>query len=326
MKGNIKEIMNSKHDQDINYSKILNKIDERKDKSYLKYLKPIGGLASCLLVVLLVANVVGLPGMGSSAKYESAYDYAMPEEAVAAYDNGMYYETSGNSYSNNIEVRDAKIIYTANISFETKDYNASNEALNNLVNKYNGYILSSDTWSNEYEGVTYHNGNCTVRIPVDNYSAFMNETNGVGNVQNVSQNQDDITDDYIDVQTRIETYKVQEQRLIELLAKAENLSDIISIEDKLSEVRYNIESYQSRMNYYTKVTDYATITIYISEVINYSNNNKIIKALNNTIDNFVDFLEDIAVFFIYALPFILALVVIVIVVVMIIKKRNRNKK
>jgi len=325
MKGNIKQIMNVKHDQDINYSKILTKIDERKERNYLKYLKPIGGLAGCLLVVLLVVNTIGLPGMGANAKYEAAYDYAMAEEAVSLKDGGMYYENTGNTYSNNVEVSEAKIIYTANISFETKDYNASNEALINLVNKYKGYILSSDTWSNEYEGVTYHNGNCTVRIPVDNYNAFMNETNGVGNVQNVSQYQDDITDDYIDVQTRIETLKAQEDRLVELLAKAETLSDIISIEDKLTDVRYNIESYQSRMNYYTKVTDYATITIYISEVVNYSNNNKIIKAINNTLDNFVGVLEDIAVFIIYALPFVLAIALIVIVVIVIIKRKSKKQ-
>lgn len=93
----------------------------------------------------------------------------------------------------------------------------------------------------------------------------------------------DITNNYVDAQSRLEVKEQEKERLTELLDSAENISDIISIESRLTEVISDIESYQAQLNSYDDVVDYSSINISITE----KNNESIIPAKTDFVDKAV---------------------------------------
>lgn len=141
-----------------------------------------------------------------------------------------------------------------------------------------------------------------------------------------SENADDITDTYIDLSARLENLKAEEETIRSLLDKATDMSDILEIEKRLSEVRGDIESYQSQINYYDKVTDYATITISISQVRTYTANKSFIEKVGDlfkeSFSNFGQALYGIFSLLVYAIPYLL----IALIIFLIIRKIRKNKK
>ena len=81
---------------------------------------------------------------------------------------------------------------------------------------------------------------------------------------------EDITGSYFDTQARLNALEQEEKRLLELLEKAETLDEIIQLEDRISNVRYEIESLTSQMKIYDKEVAYSTVSIFLEDVTEYS--------------------------------------------------------
>ena len=165
-------------------------------------------------------------------------DDAMNESSAAAggADTGTAVLTSGELESAGESAHAAensKIIYTANLTLESKDYDAARAALDAALAEAGGYMESSDEYANSGSRRSL---SLTLRVPQENYESFLAAVAATGNVTYKSQQAEDVTTQYMDIEARLDSLKEQRTRLQELKASADNLSDLLQIESSLSDV------------------------------------------------------------------------------------------
>ena len=164
-----------------------------------------------------------------------------------------------------------KWIVTVDMSAETEDLDTLLAGLNETVTRMKGYVEDQ----NIYNGSTFsshrrRNANLTIRIPAADVDAFAAEVSGVANVVSKNVSREDITLKYVATESKVTALKTEEARLLELLAQAETMSDLLEIEARLSDVRYELESFSSQLRRYDNQVDYATIFLFIDEVQEYT--------------------------------------------------------
>ena len=299
--------------------------------------KQVGALAACLAVCVVGYNVLGTGMLDIGAKSSNMALYSAnssaastaggftaqqamldaPEAATYSLDAGatdrMNVDTDVLSENDAAAAEDRqastspKIIYTANLTLESKDYDTARAALDAALNDAGGYLESSS----EYSDVgSSRSVNLTFRVPEENYQSFLDAVAQAGNVTYKSQQADDVTTQYMDVETRLANLEAQRTRLQELQAQADNLSDLLQIETSLTDVQSQIESWQSQLDWYSNQVSCCTVYITLNEVetltpISTSFGAKLLAALRNGWTGFVSGAQAVAVFLVGAWPAIL---------------------
>lgn len=218
-------------------------------------------------------------GTGSSTDVLSATDAAAATEGANAVDS-------------------AKIIYTANLTLESKDYDAARAALDDALQAAGGYLESSSEYSNTG---SRRSVSLTYRVPQENYQSFLDAVAAAGNVTYESEQADDVTTQYMDVETRLSTLEAQRTRLQELQQQADNLTDLLQIESSLNDVQYQIESWQSQLDWYSNQVQQCTVYVNLNEVQAYTPGEedgfaaRIGTAFSEGWSNFVNGLQQLAV-------------------------------
>ncbi len=153
-----------------------------------------------------------------------------------------------------------KVIKEGELAFETGNIAETKKKLLELTRSLGGYIETESQQKDDYsKNSTY---SMTVRMPAQNFEKLVDGlTDQASHIDNKSIRSTDVTTQYIDIKTRLETKKALEQRYLELLKKAGRMEDILSIEGKLAEVRSDIESTQGQFNYLSKQVAYSTLTV-----------------------------------------------------------------
>ena len=164
-----------------------------------------------------------------------------------------------------------KIIYTAYANLETTDLDQSIDTLNGLVEQYGAFLESSSVTGNNLLDIAagYTDGRCadfTLRVPKEHYSDFTSALDTVGNVTNLTSDAENITAQYSDVETQVKSYDTQEQRLLEIMAQADTVEDMITLESRLSEVRMEKDRLETQLQNWDRQVDYSTVTISLTEV------------------------------------------------------------
>lgn len=222
-------------------------------------------ILSLLMVVLLVSVLFTACGGSSTEAY---YDNAMPQEEAKeapAAGEGIY------GASNSTTASDAntgqKLIKRVNIDAETEDLSALLPQLTNKISELGGYIESQELYNGSlYSSYRSRRVNLTIRIPAERLGEFTTQVEGISNVVNYSETTDDVTLQYVDTESRVKALEVEQERLLELLAKAETMSDLLEIEDRLTDVRYELESYASQLRTLQNKVSYATVYLYVDQV------------------------------------------------------------
>lgn len=255
--------------------------------------------------LLIVLGCLLLVGCSSSAKTEAAYVTDSVYEESTSYSTGSYDNGYQDAMSDEkeYEERETKLIYEANVSVETKEFQESLDKLYEKIKECGGYVLSDSM--NNY---SRKSSNLTIRIPQENFDKFMKDSEELGNVTHSSISAQDVTDYYYDTEARLHNYEVQEERLLELLDIAESLEDIMAIEARLSDVRYQIESYTGQLKTLDKRVTYATIYMDIYEVVTYQTvtfGSRFVEACKDTWLNALEFVQELIIACVYLLPFVL---------------------
>jgi hypothetical protein len=153
-----------------------------------------------------------------------------------------------------------KIIKQGDIHFETGNVIGTRKAIYDQLIKLNGYASGeSETNSSETNQKEY---TINAKIPAKNFDLFLNSVSARAvkiDSKNISMR--DVTTEYIDMTTRLANKKKLEERYLELLRKGDKISDLLQIENKLTEIRSDIESTQGRLNYLVKQVDYSSLDI-----------------------------------------------------------------
>ena len=161
----------------------------------------------------------------------------------------------------------AKLIRRAEISIQTEQFDQSKAALDQLVAECNGYFENSSEYGGSRRDINAsRRGEYTVRVPAEKYDQFLSSTGELGYVTSKNESSEDVGERYYDTEARLKTQRTKQERLLALLEKAETMEDIITLENALSDVEYQIEQYSSELNRYDALVGFSTFNIYLNEV------------------------------------------------------------
>ena len=232
-----------------------------------------------------------------------------------------------------------KIIYTANADIETVNFDETLESVYDLIG-FNGAFIESSyiggrNYSQSYYGFqTYRSANFTLRVPKDRFDTVTGNLEVLGNVTSLSTNAENITAQFLDTESRLSSYRIQEERLLAMLEKAETVTDMITIESRLAEVRYSIESFTSTLKNWQNQVDYSTLTLYIREVeklseivpIQQTYWQQIGSGLQSTTTGIGEFFTNLFKWFIVNLPVLIILAIIIVAIVIIVRRRIKKHR
>ncbi len=201
--------------------------------------------------------------------YSQGNDFTTDESMLPTEDtgNGGTSQDKGKTPSELKQQSGVKLIYTADLGLETVDFDKTIQALLEAAKNCNAYIESSSVENGSYGDTDFcKNGSYVIRVPQGEYSKLIASMNEKFNVRHLSESVEDIGEQYFDTEARVETLKVKQQRLQQLLKEAKNVSDIIEIESALSDTEYQLEMYTSELKHYDGLIGYSTINVWVQEV------------------------------------------------------------
>ena len=280
-------------------------------------------------ISLLPAGGAALSSAAETASYAA---YSMDDMNSALSDSKMAVHASGNADAGGTSALSAeaaqtstKLIYTANLTIESKDFDAARTALTDAVSAAGGYLESSSESSYTGSGRTL---SLIVRVPQDNYSSFLEAAAQAGNLVDKSEQVQDVTTQYMDIEARLSNLTAQRTRLQELQASAENLSDLLEIESSLSDVQYQIESWQSQLDWYSQQVSCSTVYLSLDEVKEYTPTeesylSQLSSALRNGWTGFVSGIQQLTVWVVGVWP-VLVVLAAAALVVRFVRRRTRK--
>jgi hypothetical protein len=236
-----------------------------------------------------------------------------------------------------------KLIKTINMNLETLEYDVFTIKLEELIDVSGGYIEYLDQSNRSYYGSEDEgrNASYTIRIPVKQLDGFVDQVGEMANVRYKNEQVTDITLSYVDMESKKEMYEIEQENLMELLDRAETVEDMITIESRLTEIRYQLQSMESQLRTYDNLVDYATISIYVNEVVRLepsveaSAGERIRTGFQNSLSKTLENLQEFGIRVIIASPVIIlnllilaifALIVLVIIKTSIKKSEKKRKK
>ena len=284
----------------------------------------------CMLAALLA-------GCGGASKSTQAFDAAAPAEAA----NGAYYDMESaksedggltGDTDSTVLPEGRKWIITVNMSAETEDLDALMEALNGKISGLGGYVEDQDSYNGSmYSSRRYRSASLTVRIPAERVDEFTEEMSGIANVVSTNLSREDITLSYVATESRVKALQTEEARLLELMEQAETMADLLEIESRLTDVRYELENRASQLRLYDNQVDYATIYLSIDEVQEYTPVEeptvweRISGGFVSSIKGVGNGLLDLLVWVLAKSPYLVILGGVTVGVVVLIKKRKARK-
>ncbi len=299
---------------------------------------------SFLVLGLIVLSFLGCSSQNKSEEYDSEakYDYneSVSDDMDQSFGESSEEEMVFNEAMSSNEVKEnisatRKLIKSASIDLETLEFDSAIETLKNQVEVAGGYIESSNVnGKSMYNEYARRNAYFTLRIPSEHFMSFKNNMNTVGNVLSTHDNTQDVTSSYFDTEARLKTLQIQEERLLDILSKAEVIEDVIALERELSNVRYEIENFTGTLKKYDNLINYSTLSVSISEVFEITVEEeraqtigeKISQQFKRSVNSIKEFLEDGVVYGIGRIPFLIFWIPGLIIAFYIFKKLSKKSK
>jgi hypothetical protein len=190
---------------------------------------------------------------------------------------------------------DRKIVQTATLKLQVDEVGASFEEVGRIATAAGGFIASSNFALLGEDQVA----SLTIRVPAERYQSVLSEVRGLGaKVDSEGSNASDVTEEYTDLQSRLRNLEASETRLLELLGRAQNINEVLQVQDRINNVRGEIERTLGRIALLDKLSDLATITVHLRPVAAGTTLNGGGSTLGNAIDDAwadsLAFLEDVA--------------------------------
>ncbi len=262
-----------------------------------------------------------------------AQDSAMEEAVIDRAPD----KTTGSTQSGtaNVQNMNEKLIKTVDMTVETKEYDALIASIQQEIKTLGGYIENFNAYNgSKYSGRTSErNADITVRIPQDKLDVFVSSVSELGNVVRRSESVQNVTLKYVDLDSHKKALQAEYDRLIQLLEKAESIEDIITIENRLSSVRYQIEGMEAQLRTIDNQVSYSTVYMNIDEVAVFTPVVEEKTAFERIAEGFKENLTDIGISaqefviaFIINIPYLIIWAVIILVVVLIIRKSSKKRK
>ena len=218
---------------------------------------------------------------GTNAKMTSnSVDYAAEEGSV-------YPEYGSDSLVNQSE---KKLIKSGNVSLEVSVLSDAVKQVEDWAGSLEGYIANSQ--------ISEDNAWFSVKVPAKNFDSAMNSAGSIGKVLNHSVNTDDVSEQYYDLESRIENKKVMKNKLENYLKEAKDISDLLKIEKELNSVISDLDSMESRLKRLSNQVEYSTISVNLSLPVNHNESGFIFPNLKNSFSNLISYFLNFLVGFV----------------------------
>ena len=306
-------------------------------------MKKIRFLTLALCIILAVATLASC----AAKNYDAAYDESLsskPEMDYSSTDSAGGIGANG-ALSDQIKSGEyeRQIIKTVTIQAETKEFDSAVSAISSYVSEFGGYIESSEQSgkSYDYTGRYYERyARYTLRIPAANLESFVGKVGNTLNIVNNNGKRDDISAQYYDIVSRLETLEAEKEALQKMYEKADTIDYMLQVQQRLYDVIEEIEAYTTQLNYYKSQVAYSTVHLTISEVIEYTDivekpktyGEELKSTFVESWKDFADGCRDVSIWFVGAIPTLLVLafiagiyVVAILLIVKFIRKKIQKK-
>lgn len=301
-------------------------------------------LLALLLTLLLIAGLFA--GCGSAAMDSAGNMMDYPAEAPEAMAPDYNYGANGkldmesgitdsaaSATDTTVTPQNQKLIRTIRLNAETEDMDILLSQVENRVAELGGYVEAREIYNGSmYNSKRYRNASLTIRIPAAKLDSFVDHVGQVSNITNNVETTDDVTLQYVSIESRIKALQIEEERLLELLAQADNMSDLLTIESRLTDVRYELENITSQLRVLENKVNYGTIHLDVSEVVEYTEPEpengwqRMGKGFVNSLKGLGNGLKEFFIWLVTALPYLALIGGIVVAVIFIIRGSVRRKR
>lgn len=232
--------------------------------------------------------------------------------------------------------QDRKIIYSVDLSLQTTAFDDAVQEVSAITEASGGFIQHSDV-----EGADLNNkyftrtAMFTARVPSDELDNFVNQLSSMFHMVRQQKSSSDITDTYYDTQARLNSLRVQEERLLAMLESADELQYLLEVERELADVLYQIESISSSLKRMESSVRYSTVTIHLREVSAYTADQptaepatfseRAQETLGDSWQGFLLFGQGILLGAIALVPFLPLLAIIGVVVFLLVRRARRRR-
>lgn len=303
-----------------------------------------------LLAAVTAVGVLGFGGCGSSGMSmdsSKASEVAAPAQAGgngyasddvygAEYAEETAEEEAGAEPDAGFVAVNRKLIKTVRMDVETEEFEVLVAKLEQKVKALGGYIEDMNVYNGSRQsGKGIRHASMTARIPKEQLDGFVGEVGECSNVVNKSESTEDVTLSYVDLESHKKALQVEQDRLMELLEKAVTMEDIITIEERLSQVRYELENMESRLRTYDNLVDFSTVYLSIEEVEiltpvkELSDWEKMGNGFAQSVKNLVNGVKGFLIGLVICLPYLIFMALLVLAAVLVIKavlKKSRKKE
>ena len=238
-----------------------------------------------------------------------------------------------------VKLSNDKIVYRADLEIKTSSFDKSNESLEEMLNRYEAVIQSRNYYIQDNIRIC----EISLRVPAANFDSMMDETGSIGKVITSNITSENITQQYLDVQSRINSKSLRINRLKELINKADSISELSELYEELENAEYDLDNLKSRLKNMDIDVAYSYINIRLNDTHRYNDNGEEVGTgswvsnrvydIWNSLRVFRNFLNGILIIVIYALPYSLLLLLILFIAVKLKAKqkwtelrRNRSNK
>ena len=296
--------------------------------------------AAAVLAASLCLTACGGSSGTNSASYKEeagaagdyAYESYAAEEAAQAADGEEYTADggSGGSTESALRAQDGqKIVYTGNLSIQTLEYEKSAASIRKKIKDAGGFSEAESERDNDYYWYSHSGGsgntrylNITARIPSEKFEDFINSLSGDGKVMSRSVNAENISQVYANKETYKKSLEKEQERLLEMMDKAQTIEEMITVESRLSEVERQLNVYKTDLAQMDKDVEFSTVYIELKEVKRYTEEvssttfgEELKYAFEDAISSFKNFCEGIILFVVRNFPYLIILAVIIVMIV-----------
>lgn len=235
--------------------------DHGRGHSFWQETRPVKNWVAGLIILLLFFGVAAalLIVPGQMHYLAGPHTYVLQERA-SLLDAGPNLMRSFTGTANGQEQR---IMYSAQLQLETADVDTAAGQLQTVVTAMDGQIMESRRWTADSRPYL----RLQVRVPVERFDESLAALAAVGEVKEQSVQGQDVTQEYVDITARLRNKQQQEQRYLELLGDAQSVDEVLAVERELERIRVEIESMQGRIQFLESRTDFASITVTITEPV-----------------------------------------------------------
>ena len=282
------------------------------------------------IIAVLLAVIIVLCGCGATSKAPAAAggDYVLNESPELG-----RFDKESSTEATNLPINQ-KLIRKIWLDAETEDMASLLKNVEERIAQLGGYVEARQIKNGSvYSGRSYRYADLTIRIPSAKLDSFVAGVAEASNVTDTKETTEDVTLSYVENESKIVALETEQTRLLELLTQAKTMDDILKIENRLTNIRSQLEQLKSQLRLYDNLVSYGTIYLSITEVTEYTPVDepqnmweRIAVGLSQSMKDLGAGLEDLVVWLVVGLPYWLMLAIVAGFVVWMVKRRIKKRK